>query len=305
MYRKDVKKAVGLMNKKEIYGVLLSWISAIAGIDNAKIFDTLFRDHKKLNLKNPQSLSEKVSWIELHDQSPLAVDCTDKYMVRKYIVDKGLSDILIPIYGEAYTSFEEIDLNSLPNSFAIKATHGCKMNYFVPDKNKFDSEKCKKVIQRWMTTTYGLYSMEPHYMRIPHRFYIEKYLEKADQLIDYKFHCLNGEPRFILTCSDRKNDGDKKMKVILNLFDMGWNPIHEIVTSGLEKPGEGLPKPEHFDKMVQIAKILSKDFKFVRVDLYELDGKVYFGELTFTPAHCVFPYFSKAFDLEMGRLLKL
>ena len=138
------------MIKKKVYGSLLSFIAAVAGIDNAKKFDTLFRDHKKLNLKNPQTLSEKVSYIELHEQSSLAAICTDKYAVREYVTSKGLDDILIPIYGGVYTRFEDIDLAELPNSFAIKATHGCKMNYLVPDKSKFDSEKCKKEIRRWI-----------------------------------------------------------------------------------------------------------------------------------------------------------
>lgn len=294
------------MNKKKVYGGLLAFIATVAGVDNAKKFDTLFRDHKKLNLKNPQTLSDKVTYIELHDQSPLAVNCTDKYEVRKYITDKGLEDILVPIYGGGYTQFEDIDLNELPDSFAIKATHGCKMNYLVPDKSKFNSEKCKKEIKRWMNTTYGTYSMEPHYIKIPHRFYIEKYLENADQLVDYKIHCLNGKPRFVLTCSDRKSNGDKAMQVTLDLFDMDWKQIPEIVSSGAECPGNGkVSKPENLDEMVRIAKILSKDFKFVRVDLYELEGKVYFGELTFSPAHCVFPYLSDRFDLEMGKLLQI
>ena len=132
------------MNKKELYGGLLSCITAVAGIDNAKKFDTLFRDHKKLNLKNPQTLSDKVSYIELHEQSPLAASCTDKYAVREYVTNKGLGDILVPIYGGGYTRFEDINLTELPDSFAIKATHGCKMNYLVPDKSKFDSENVKK-----------------------------------------------------------------------------------------------------------------------------------------------------------------
>lgn len=294
------------MNKKEVYSGLLSCITAVAGIDNAKIFDTLFRNHKKLNLKNPQTLSDKVSYIELHEQSSLAASCTDKYRVREYVINKGLGNILVPIYGGCYTKFEDIDLMKLPNSFAIKATHGCKMNYLVPDKSKFDSEKCKKEIQRWMNTTYGTYSMEPHYINIPHRFYIEKYLEKADQLVDYKFHCLNGVPRFVMTCSGRKSTGDKTMQVILDLYDMNWNFIPEIISYGVTHPGNGdLPRPENLDEMIQIAKTLSKDFKFVRVDLYELGGKVYFGELTFSPAHCVFPSFSEKFDLEMGKLLQI
>lgn len=294
------------MNIKLIYAGLLSTISSAAGVDTAKIFDTLLRDHRLLNLKNPQTLSDKVSYIELHEQSPLAPSCTDKYAVRKYIADKGYADILIPIYGEAYTNFDEINFEKLPNAFAIKATHGCKMNYLVPDKSKLNKEHCRRVIQRWLNTTYGTYSMEPHYSTIPHRFYIEQYLSDAEKLVDYKFHCLNGKPYFVLVCSDRKNNGDKAMKVTLDLFDMDWKPIHEVVASGSEKPGNGmLKKPVNFEKMIDIVRTLSADFKFVRVDLYELDGKVYFGELTFTPAHCVFPYFTARFNRQMGAFLTL
>ena len=294
------------MNIKLIYAGLLSTISNTAGVDAAKIFDTLLRDHRLLNLKNPQTLSDKVSYIELHEQSPLAPSCTDKYAVRQYIADKGLSDILIPIYGGAYTDFDEIDFDSLPDAFVIKATHGCKMNYLVPDKSKLDREDCRREVRRWLDTTYGTYSMEPHYRTIPHRFYIEQYLSDAEKLVDYKFHCLNGKPYFVLVCSDRKNNGDKAMQVTLDLFDMDWKPIHEVVASGSEKPVNGtLKKPVSFEKMADIARMLSSDFKFVRVDLYELDGKVYFGELTFTPAHCVFPCFTEQFNRQMGKLLRI
>lgn len=294
------------MNKKIIYAYVLSLITSVSGIDFAKQFDALFRDHKKLNLKNPKTLSEKVSYIELHEQLPLAARCTDKFEVRKYVASKGLKDILVPIFGGAYTSFGQLDISQLPERFVIKATHGCKMNYLVPNKAQFNSIQCQKEVERWMNTTYGTYSMEPHYLKIPHRFYVEKYLDKADQLIDYKFHCLNGIPQFVLTCSERQSDGDKAMKVTLDLFDINWNPIQELISSGLECAGNGrVPKPRNLNRMIGIAKILSADFKFVRVDLYELDGKIYFGELTFSPAHCTFPYFSKKFDLEMGKLLQI
>lgn len=294
------------MNLKALYGHVLGAISRIAGVDAAKVFDTLLRDRKLLNLKKPQTLAEKVSYIELHEQSPLAPACTDKYAVRQYIADKGLADILIPIYGEAYTDFDEIDFDKLPDAFVIKATHGCKMNYLVPDKSKLNKEECRRAIKRWLNTTYGTYSMEPHYYTIAHRVYIEKYLGDAGKLIDYKFHCLNGVPRFVLVCSDRKSDGNKAMQVTRDLYDTDWQPIDEIVTMGAEKPGSGkLKKPACFDTMVSIARTLSADFKFVRVDLYELDGKIYFGELTFTPAHCVFPHFSDKFNREMGELLHI
>lgn len=294
------------MNRKELYGKILIIIEKYIGIDNAKIFDTLIRFRKKLNLKNPKTLSDKVSYIELHAQSPLASFCTDKFEVRNYIMRKNLSEILIPIYGSAYRKLEDVNFDSLPKSFVIKATHGCKMNYVVKDKNTLNFEKCKKEISRWMNTTYGTYSMEPHYIKIPHRFYIEKYLDSMDQLIDYKFHCLNGKPKFVLTCSNRKMDGDKAMTVTLDLFDMNWNCIQGIKNVGSEKVGDGnISKPKCFNEMVEISKELSKDFTFVRVDLYEINNRVYFGELTFSPACCVFPYFSEDFDEAMGDSLTI
>ena len=257
-----------------------------------------------LNLKYPVTLSDKVSYIELHEQSPLAPLCTDKYMVRKYVTEKGLSDILVPLAGGPWKSVEEIDFDALPDSFALKATHGCKMNYLVPEKSKLDVGKCQSEVQRWLNTTYGGYSIEPHYLHIPHRVYAEKFLKDAVQLIDYKIHCLNGEPAFILVCSNRQANGDVAMKVTLDLFDLDWKPIPELIPSGMEVAGDGsVPKPKKLEQMLSIARIISKDFKFVRVDLYELIDTIYFGELTFTPGCGVFPYFTEKFDKEMGKRL--
>ena len=294
------------MSVKGIYAKLLKGISSIAGVDAAKKFDAQLRFHKKLNLKNPIRLSDKVTYIELHQQSPLASSCTDKFAVREYVEKKGLGDILVPLVGGPWSKVDDIDFACLPDSFVIKATHGCKMNYLVPDKSKMDVENCRKEIRRWLSTTYGGYSMELHYLSIPHRVYAEKFLESSDRIIDYKIHCLNGKPKFILVCSERKADGDAAMKVTLNLFDLDWNHIPKLISAGAEVAGDGsIPKPKKLNEMLEIAKKLAGDFKFVRVDLYELDSRVYFGELTFTPANGVFPYFTDEFDLEMGRKLKL
>lgn len=252
------------------------------------------------------TLSEKVTFLELHQQSPLASFCTDKYAVRAYVKEKGLEEILIPLAGGPWTEIERMDFSALPVNFALKATHGCKMNYIVADKSKLDVEDCRKEMRRWLDTTYGGYSMEPHYLSIPHRIYAEEYLEDADKLVDYKFHCMNGIPQFVLVCSDRKANGDKAMGVTLDLFDMDWNPLPGLIAKGAEIPGDGtVAKPNSFDKMTKIAKSLSEDFDFVRVDLYETNGTILFGELTFTPANCVFPYFTKEFDTEMGKKLIL
>lgn len=286
---------------------MLYVIGFIFGLDFSKKFDTRLRFHRVLNLKNPTTLADKVSYIELHEQLPLASRCTDKYAVRKYITEKGYGDSLVPLaYEGVWSSVEEINFDILPERFVIKATHGCKMNYFVPDKTKLDINDCKKTLRKWLGTSYGKYSIEPHYLSIPHRLYAEEYLEEMSNLIDYKIHCLNGIPRFILVLSERKVDKDKPMQVTVDLFDTSWNVIHEVVRSNLEIPGNGnIPKPKHLAEMLKMAADLASEFKFVRIDLYELNDKIYFGEMTFSPACCVFPSFSERFNRKMGKYLKL
>lgn len=294
------------MSIKVLYGKLLVLISDIFSVDFAKKFDTKLRFHRSLDLKNPKSLADKVSYLELHKQSPLAPMCTDKYAVRDYIRQKGLEDILIPIVGGPWEKIEDVEFDKLPNKFALKATHGCKMNYLVSKKEKMDKNKCVKEMSRWLKTTYGTYSMEPHYVTIPHRIYAEEYLDDVDQLVDYKFHCANGEPLFVLTVYNRKTDGDSGMSLRFDVFDMNWNYIDGMIPHKKELPGNGAtPKPKTFERMVEIARVLSKDFDFVRVDLYERNGKVLFGELTFSPDCCVFPNFPQSFLDEMGRKLKI
>jgi hypothetical protein len=294
------------MNIKTIYGGFLTLMSKLMGIDNAKKFDTWLRFHRKLNLKNPTTLADKVSYIELHDQSPLAAKCTDKAEVRKFVAEHGFEEILVPLIMEPVSSVEQIDFDKLPDTFVFKATHGCRMNYVVKDKNKIDKVDCKRVINKWLKTTYGTYSLEPHYLSIPPRVYAEKYIEDMEGLIDYKLHCFNGEPKFFMVCTGRNDKAGQSMEVFFSLFDTEWNFIDEIVGYKNEKKGPSdIPKPKTLDKMIHIAKELSKDFKFVRVDMYEVEEKVLFGELTFSPACCVFPYFSKQFVAQMGELLKI
>lgn len=294
------------MALKFIYGTILNGLTAVVGIDAAKKFDTRLRFHRSLNLKNPETLADKVAFIELHEQSVLASQCADKYAVRAYVKEKGYEDILVPLAGGPWSRVEDVELEKLPGCFVLKATHGCKMNYIVPNKTQLDRMHCYKEMKRWMRTNYGTYSLEPHYTKIPHRIYAEEYLGDMSALIDYKIHCLNGVPQFVMAVTDRKVNGDAPMQVTLNLFDMDWNPIFEMKRAGNEIPGDcKVAKPNHFDEMVEIAKRLSEDFKFVRVDLYEINDRIYFGELTFSPACCIFPYLTDQFIREMGKRLSL
>ena len=294
------------MNLKSLYAAVLGAIARAAGMDAAKQFDAMLRFRRRLNLKEPKTLADKVAYLELHAQSPLAQLCTDKYEARAYVARKGYAGLLIPLVGGVWTDAAAVDLDSLPESFVLKATHGCKMNYMVPDKSGIDVARCRREMERWMNTIYGTYSMEPHYAAIQPRIYAEAYLGDASGLTDYKFHCLNGVPQFVLTVTNRRADGDRAMRATLDMFDMEWRPIHQLVRANSERPGTGrVPRPRCLEEMVRISTDLSRDFKFVRVDLYEVDGQVRFGELTFSPACCVFPYLSEEFLEEMGGLLQI
>lgn len=289
------------MDAKSCYGALLMGIMRVAGKDTAKKFDTWLRFRAKVNLKHPVTLRDKVIYIENHCPSPMAAYCTDKWDVRTYVKEKGFADILVPTYGVAYTSFDEIPFDVFPDRFVLKATHGCKMNYFCVDKSQLNMEDCRKTLTKWLHTTYGTYSGEWHYLDIPPRIYCEQYLGDADKMVDYKFHCMNGTPQYVLVCGNR--DASKAMRVDRQIFDMQWKRLNGLTET--TKEYVDMQPPPHLTQMIKIAEELSKEFKFVRVDLYEINDKVYFGELTFTPTAGVFSHYTDAFLREMGKKLHL
>ena len=291
---------------KKMYGGFLFCLKTLCGADTAKAFDAKFRFNRRISAKNPQTLSDKLSYIENHCRTELMASCTDKWAVREYIQKKGLGDILIPVFGEAYSDFGEIPFEAFPDRFVLKATHGCKMNFICEDKSVLDLMAVKKTVNKWLKTTYGAYSCEWHYLKIPKRVYCEEFMQTPNGLIDYKIHCINGEPSFILVCSGRNVDDAGNMSIILNVFDVEWNHVDCLIRYKNEVPGDGkIEKPETLEKMLEIARVLSADFDFVRVDLYDIDGKIYFGELTFTPGACIFPYLRDDFLEKEGEKLMI
>jgi hypothetical protein len=282
--------------QQHIYRTLLNGYAGIVGAKHAKEIDAKLRYHRKLNLEHPKTLSDKISWIELNTDQTLAACCTDKWEVRNYIAERGLEELLIPAFGP-WNKAEDIDLNTLPNAFALKATHGCEMNYIVPDKSKLNFDDMLRHARSWLSHDYARACVEPHYKLIPHRVYAEEFIGGMDKIVDYKFHCLNGEPRFVLTCSER----DKGLK--LNLYDLNWNPIPGI--QGPMKNNKEISRPSQLGQMVKVAKTLCADFDFVRVDLYEINGLVRFGELTFSPAGGVLNYYNDDFNLSWGKALHI
>lgn len=235
---------------------------------------------KSLNLSNPKDFKEKLQWLKLNTyyNNPLITQCADKVEVRKYIAKKGLSDILNEVIG-IYSSFDEIDWEELPNKFALKGNHGCGYNLICDDKGKLDKNIVKHQVEGWMHEKYWLRYAEVNYKFIKPQIIIEKYLDTDQGFLpyDYKFYCFNGKPECVLVMVGREQE------MHAAFMDMKYNVISLNEKYSI-KDFQIPEKPKCFDKMVEIAGILSKDFPFVRVDLYDNDGKVVFGELTFTPA---------------------
>ncbi len=231
----------------------------------------------------------------------LRIRCADKYAVREYVKEKGFADILNECYG-VYDSFDEIDFDKLPNQFVLKLTTGCGMNYICKDKSKINKEELRSTVATWFEKCkdYGLKTAEWHYAEIKPRLIVEKYLSQLGEsvsLIDYKCHCFNGKLYHIETISDRDN--------VHHTFNCDtYNPQWErtdCVMPQYHTPRRMLPKPQSFEYMKKIAETLSADAEYVRVDLYEIDGKVLFGELTYTPAGCIEYDYLKEYREDMCR----
>lgn len=281
---------------KTLYRRMLNASAKVLGVRHTKQLDARIRFGRKLNLRNPVTLADKVSWLELNTDQSVPARLTDKYGVRAFVSQRGLEDILVPLCGGPWSNAEEIDFEALPQSFVIKATHGCGMNLLVEDKASLDIPAARKKLDQWLHEDYPRACIEPHYRQVPRRLYAEMMLEAAEDIIDYKFHCFDGEPQFILVCSER-TDGLK-----LSLFDTEWNPLTEYLqNTPIPNP---LPAvPNQLTQMLDVARKLAHDFPFVRVDLYAIKNKIYFGEMTFSPAAGVFDYYNDEFIEKWGRKL--
>ncbi len=257
----------------------------------------IYKTHKKPNLKNPKTFNEKTTKLKLtYKDNMLVSQCADKYGVREYIKSKGLENILNELYLVCDTP-EEIDFSKLPDKFALKCTHGCGYNIICDDKNKLNIEKAKKKLKKWLKEKCGLASTELQYLNIKPRIICEKYLctEKGKLPLDYKIYCFKGKPECILVCSER----EKKLK--LSYYDLNWKRLeYETECWSAQKD---IDKPKNLEKMLDYASKLSEDFEFVRVDFYNDEGKIIFGELTFTPAACCAPYYTEKANIELGKLM--
>lgn len=256
---------------------------------------------KPLDWNNLKTWSEKMQWIKLYDATPIKTRLADKFLVRQWVAEKIGDEYLIPLLG-VWNNFDEIDFDALPNQFVLKCNHGCAMNIICRDKNDFDVEDARRKINAWLATDFGTMYFEPHYSNIKRKIIAEKFMtdEKSFDLPDYKFLCFNGKPMYVFCAEGRSTN------LTLDYFDMDWNnlPIERTATPRSEHP-ENIQKPKNFELMKKLVTELCKGFIHVRVDVYEVDGKIYFGEMTFTPLAGFVNYKTHGTDEHLGSLITL
>lgn len=253
---------------------------------------------KKLNLKTPTTLNEKLMYykLNLYWNNDLVNRCTDKYTVRSFVEEQGLGKILNPIYG-VWERFDDIDFDKLPNQFVLKLNTGSGCNIVCKDKQSFDKEDAKKKFKKWLKKKYGFLTAEQGiYSKAKRLIIAEKYIDSHNNLPpdDYKFFCSYGDVKLMFAACDRY---EHKTKFDFYTPDWKWIDVKNCHPNAGPKP-----KPKNYELMVEYASILSKNFPLVRIDFYDIDGEVVFGEITFTHMGCVHSFDPDSFDKEFGDL---
>ena len=238
---------------------------------------------KKLDLNNPQDFNEKLQYLKLktYYNNPVVTQCVDKWRIREYLEDRGYCTLLPKLYRGGITDPEEVRRcwEALPNRFVIKCNHGAGYNILVPDKSKVDVEEVVAKLSRWIQEDYWKLFCEPQYKHVKKCILIEEFLgnEAGDPPVDYKCYCFNGRCELIMACIERASG-----KAKFFFYDRDWN-LQMLTQECYDYPEISVEKPAVLESAISYAEAVSKDFPFVRVDLYVVGTEVYLGEMTFVP----------------------
>lgn len=266
------------------------------------------RFKKRINLKNPQNLNEKILYLSLKSDTSMWTKLADKYSVRQYVEECGLSDTLVQLYGY-WENATEIDFSKLPNSFILKSIQGSGDPVIVKDKSNHDLKSAIEYMKKVYSKPYGGLEAGCHYMRIKPGIIAEEFLNNdieskkiSNTLIDYKIWCINGRAEYIWTCCNRTPPHGIEVMT----YDREWiaHPEYSVFDS-IYRKGTPMPAPKNLDKMLDVAEKLAKPFPIVRVDLYNLGGKIYFGEMTFTSLGGLMNFYTPEFLLKVGNMIDL
>lgn len=288
MKRYTLKKIVSAA----AYRGLFNWIG-----DKAFLKLTFWaRMGEKLNLDQPKTYNEKLQWLKLYDRNPLYTTLVDKYAVKDYVAEKIGKQYLIPTLG-VWDCFDDIDFESLPKQFVLKCTHDSGGLVICKDKDTLDKEKARRKIEKSLHFQYYYLGREWPYKNVKPRIIAEEYMEDSEvkELRDYKFFCFDGKFKILFIATDRQKQGDDTK---FDFFDEKFT--HLPFTNG--HPNAIIPpkKPECFDEMVRLAEKLSEGIPQVRIDFYEVDGKVFFGEMTFFHWSGMVPFNPPEWDRKLG-----
>lgn len=296
------------MKKKVIFAIVrfLERIHILSPIWIARL-RFFYIMHHWPDFENPKDINEKINWLKFYGDTSMWVTLADKYAVRKYIEDLGMGEHLVKLYGK-WDKAEDIDWESLPEKFVMKGNAGSGDVVICHDKSQLDKKKVTNYFACILKKTFGEVSGEPHYARIKPCIIAEELLDSSTQpcnstsMVDYKIWCFDGEPKWTWCTWNRA-----KYNANVAIYDMNWqfHPEWSIWTSHYMMPEIQMPKPACFDKMMDVARKLSAGFPQVRVDLYEVNGHIYFGEYTFSSQGGFMDFYTQNFLDLMGNACHL
>ena len=255
--------------------------------------------NRELDLKNPKTFNEKLQWLKLYDRNPQYTEMVDKYQVKKYIADLIGEEYIIPTLG-VYDKFDDIDFEKLPNQFVLKCTHDSGSTIVCRDKDNFDYKQTKKKINKLLKKNFFYGGREWPYKNVKPRIIVEKFMQNGEEkeLKDYKFYCFSGIPKFLYVSEGLENHETAR----ISFFDMNFN-FEDFSRTDYKKMDKKPDKPVNFEKMKELAAKLSKGIPFVRIDLYEINGQLYFSEFTFSPCSGFMLFNPEEYDEIVGNLL--
>lgn len=255
---------------------------------------------KVLNLDNPATFNEKIQWLKLHDRKTIYTTMVDKYQAKEYVADRIGGEYVIPTLG-VWNKFDDIDFEALPNQFVLKCTHDSGGIVICRDKQKLDKREAKRRLNRSLKQNYFWHGREWPYKNVKPRILAEQYMQDSSSgsLTDYKFYCFNGNPEYLYISTGLENHSTASISFL--------TPDWEFAPFGRSdyKPFRELPeKPSLFEDMKKLAAELSKGQAFLRVDLYQIEGKIYFSEFTFSPCGGMMPFVPQEWDGILGNMIK-
>ena len=257
------------------------------------------RFNKRLELHKPVLFPDKLQWLKLYDRNPLYTQLADKFRVREYVQQKVGEEYLNELIG-VYAHPADIDWSKLPTKFVLKANHGSRSNLICTNKHELDIKQAVADLTAWLNTDYYAFSREWPYKHIQRLIICEAFLEGHPKwgLMDYKILCFDGKPMIIHLHVGRYTDHR------VSYFDLNWNR-QPYTLSGVKEIDEDIPKPDNFAQMIDIASTLSQGIPYCSVDLYNTNGKIIFGEITFTTAGGFRLFIPEKYNRVFGDLIKL